>query len=203
MIGYLVYLELLSSKPGTYMVQPLFPALAHCGWHAGRQRGRKNARAKVSRNTVAAIGGAVCAGVVCGALCGAARSAEAMAGDADRGRCSVVRVERRRGPGWPVDRWAQISVAALGLFAVTLLAGVLPSIDQIWPARQMERALASCPPSRLGVLGFNEPTSRFVLDRDAGTVNARGLGTLANGTAQGLAVVSDGVVQKKRARVDS
>ena len=27
-IGYIVYLELLSSKPGTYMVQPLFPAFA-------------------------------------------------------------------------------------------------------------------------------------------------------------------------------
>ncbi|NOT72868.1 MAG: hypothetical protein HOP09_16800 [Hyphomicrobium sp.] len=27
-LGYIIYLELLSSKPGTYMVQPMFPALA-------------------------------------------------------------------------------------------------------------------------------------------------------------------------------
>ena len=43
-------------------------------------------------------------------------------------------------------RWAVTGVAALGLFAVTLIAGVLPSIDKIWPAREVQRALASCAP---------------------------------------------------------
>ena len=65
-----------------------------------------------------------------------------------------------------LTRWAAISVAALALFAVTLHAGVLPSIDKIWPAREIQRAMQGCPEGPVSVLGYREPSSRFVLHSD-------------------------------------
>ena len=47
----------------------------------------------------------------------------------------------RQGREGGLSRWAAIGVAALGLFAITLLGVVLPAIDKIWPAEQIARRL--------------------------------------------------------------
>ena len=60
-------------------------------------------------------------------------------------------------------RWAATGVAALALFAITLLGNVLPSIAKIWPAKALTRAIAACPESKIGLVGFREPSGRFVL----------------------------------------
>ena len=49
---------------------------------------------------------------------------------------------------------------------MTMNGAVLPSIDKIWPTRQIERALAGCPPGPMSVMGFREPASRFILNSD-------------------------------------
>ena len=62
--------------------------------------------------------------------------------------------------------WALSGIAALALFAMTLLAVILPSINKAWPARQIEQALAKCKARPIAVLGFREPTSYFNLSAD-------------------------------------
>jgi hypothetical protein len=59
--------------------------------------------------------------------------------------------------------WATIGVAALGLFAITLLGFVLPSIDKIWPSAELKRAVAACPAHDIDLVGFREPSSRLLL----------------------------------------
>lgn len=190
-VGYVVYLEALSSKPGTYMVQPLFPALAIAvallvaaedgkmpapRWHAIPW---PPLAAVFAIALFAAPFAAVRESPAVWLAIPIAAVAALFAWSAAEGRAGQL------------YRWTATGVAALGLFAVTLIAGVMPSIDKIWPARQIERALAACPPSRLGVLGFNEPTTRFVLNRDAELSTSEGFAKLADGTAQGFAVISD------------
>ncbi len=63
-------------------------------------------------------------------------------------------------------RWAITGIAALSLFAIAFNAAVLPSIDRIWPTREIERALAGCPAGPVAVLGFREPSAKFVLKSD-------------------------------------
>ena len=59
-----------------------------------------------------------------------------------------------------------MALQRLSLFAVTLIAGVLPSIDRIWPAHQITRALEGCAPGPVAVAGFREPSAYFVLGSD-------------------------------------
>jgi 4-amino-4-deoxy-L-arabinose transferase-like glycosyltransferase len=190
-IGYLVYLELLSSKPGTYMVQPLFPALAIAvGMLVVSENGKKPVLKfhAIPWPPLAAVLPLALFALPFVVLREMPKMWLALPVVAVVALFYWSAVEGRYGH---LYRWAQISVAALGLFAVTLLACVLPSIDQIWPTRQVERAIAACKPSRLGVLGFNEPTSRFILNRDSELSTREGFARLADGTVQGLAVVSD------------
>ena len=189
-LGYLVYLEALSSKPGTYMVQVMFPALAIA---VAMLVVRKEESPAVSRGVLipwpplaalfpllplAAIyyvtretpsGFAIILAAVVAAL------------------FWVSAREGRRGE-WKM--WAVSGVAALGLFAITLLGVVLPGIDKLWPARDIQRAIANCPASSLGILGYNEPSTRFVLNRNAGLSTGYSLARYADGKSDGLAVIA-------------
>ena len=46
---------------------------------------------------------------------------------------------------------------------MTLLGGVLPSLEKIWPSRQLTRLASACPAADIGLLGFREPSARFTL----------------------------------------
>lgn len=190
-LGYLIYLEALSSKPGTYMVQTMFPAMAIAvAMLVVRQDG--NGRAPRFHALAWPPLAALFALLLLAAPYVAAREtpsvvlwvpiilvAALFAWSAAEGRVGNLK------------RWAITGVAALGVFAVTLIAGVMPSIDKIWPAREVQRALALCPPAKLGVLGWNEPTTRFVLGRDEQLSTPDGLAAAATRGDPAIAVVTD------------
>jgi len=190
-IGYLVYLEALSSKPGTYMVQTMFPALALAvasivvseTGHGKRPEGGifvwPTALAVIPVAVFAAVYGFAheLPGLVPTLLIAIIASLFIWSG-------RLIHEGLLRG-------WATIGVAALGLFAITLLGFVLPSIEKIWPSAEIQRAVAACPTQAIDLVGFREPSSRFLLgvspDRQAPETIAREV----SGTGAKLLIVED------------
>lgn len=189
-LGYLIYLEALSSKPGTYMVQTMFPALAIAvAMLAVLEDGNAPPRFHAFAWPPLA---ALFALILFAAPHVAVREVPSLwlwlpiAAVA-----ALFAWSAAEGRAGHLIRWAATGVAALGLFAVTLIAGVMPSIDKIWPAREVQRALAACPQTKLGVLGWNEPTTRFVLGRDEQLSTPDGLAQAATRNDPAVAVVTD------------
>ncbi|MGQ0455422.1 MAG: ArnT family glycosyltransferase [Hyphomicrobium sp.] len=166
-LGYLVYLEALSSKPGTYMVQTMFPALA-LGVAMLVTAHDENAAAPrwhaIPWPPLAAIFALALFAVVYGA---SAESPSLLAIPLILAVAALFYVSAAEGRAGRLIDWAKWSVSALGLFAVTLLAVVLPGIDKLWPARQLQAAIASACPNApnlgVGALGFREPSGIFEL----------------------------------------
>lgn len=163
-IGYLVYLEALSSKPGTYMVQTMFPALALgvaivVTSESGTGKRPEWSGFSTWPLTFAVLPLAIFAGVylfageIPGVIPALLIAAIAL----------LFIWSGRLGREGQLRRWAAVGVAALGLFAITLLGVVLPSIDKIWPAQQLAKAIAACPTKDAALIGFREPSGRFVL----------------------------------------
>ena len=164
--GYIVYLELLSSKPGTYSVQVMFPALAIAvallitkpnapralpQWHLMP----KPILAALFATTLLA------APYIAGSQAPSLFALVVIAATA-----YLFFMSAREGRALRLKSWAQSGIAALALFAITLLAVILPSINKAWPARQIAQALTACKPKSTAVLGFREPTSYFMLNAD-------------------------------------
>jgi 4-amino-4-deoxy-L-arabinose transferase-like glycosyltransferase len=168
-IGYLAYLELLSSKPALYTLQAMFPAAAAAVALTLERNGRLELPKLMLRLPASTVlvgmmalfaGGLTYAGVrpsvpivlgaalVVGLLTLAARAAtESLAA-----------------------LWLASSVAGSALlFAYTFGVG-LPHVEQIWPARRIADAiepLRHCANGPVRLLGFREPSSVFLLGRDS------------------------------------
>lgn len=164
-IGYIAYLELLSSKPGTYTVQVMFPAMAL----AVALLVMRHAQAAPPRwHTLAWPPLAALFAIVLFAMPYAALrelppwwlAAPVLA------VAALFALSAARGRAGQLADWAKYGIAALSLFAVTLIAGVFPSLDRIWPARQITRAIEGCAPGPVAVAGFREPSAYFVLGHD-------------------------------------
>ena len=183
MIGYIVYLELVSSKPGTYTVQVMFPAFALAvariipempvrplpEFHAIPWPPLAALFALGLFAAVYKFAGAVPGPV---ALAGIAATAAMFYMSADAGRKGLL---------W---LWVVQGTAALAVFAVTLLAVVLPSIEKIWPAQTLTAAVReSCGEiaPAVTVLGFREPSAYFVLGAPHAPQSPEA--TVANGAA--------------------
>jgi 4-amino-4-deoxy-L-arabinose transferase-like glycosyltransferase len=190
-IGYLIYLEALSSKPGTYMVQTMFPALALAvasvvvSENGGGKRPEwgmlmwPTALAALPLAVFAAVYGfasemptllaAILIAIIASLFIWSGR---------------LIHEGLLRG-------WATIGVTALALFAITLLGVVLPSIDKIWPAQEIKRAIASCPGSTLDLIGFREPSSRFLLGVSPDRQAPETIATEGSGKAAKLLIIED------------
>lgn len=164
-IGYLIYLEALSSKPGTYMVQTMFPALALAvAMVVTSERGDGKqpewSGFWIWPTALAALPLAIFAAIY------------AFVGELP-GLVAIVLIAiiaslfiwtGQLGREGHLRRWAAVGVSALGLFGVTLLGVVLPGIDRIWPAQVIATAIAACPKQDAVMIGFREPSGRFLLD---------------------------------------
>lgn len=164
-IGYILYLELLSSKPGTYTVQVMFPAMALAvallvtrhqdegppRWHM------------LVWPPLAALFALALFALPYAAL---REMPPLWLVPPALGVAALFALSAQRGRAGQLDSWAKYGIAALSLFAVTLIAGVFPSIDRIWPARQISRALEGCAPGPVAVAGFREPSAYFVLGHE-------------------------------------
>jgi 4-amino-4-deoxy-L-arabinose transferase-like glycosyltransferase len=173
LIGYLVYLELISSKPALYTVQALFPAAAAAvalvllaGDPAAR---RLTWPTPAPIPPPVLVGGGVVAlyagvlwslgerpsvGVTLGiAGVAALLSASALAG-------------RRRLP----HAWLMLGVPGFAAFLGFTFGVFLPSLAKPWPALRIAEAvqpLRSCVAGPVGIVGFREPSANFVLGRSA------------------------------------
>ena len=190
-IGYLVYLEALSSKPGTYMVQTMFPALALAVASVVVSENGAGKRPEwgvfMWPTALAAIPIAVFAavygfahelpGIVPALLIAIIASLFIWSG-------RLVHEGLLRG-------WAMIGVAALALFAITLLGFTLPSIDKIWPSAQIKRAIAGCPANTVDLVGFREPSSRFLLGASPDRQAPETIASEAAGNGANLLIVED------------
>ncbi len=163
-LGYIVYLELLSSKPGTYMVQTMFPALALGVAIVVTNESGLGKRPPWSFFT---IGPTYFAALPLAVFAGVYLFTGEVPGVIPALLIALIAVlfiwSGRLGREGQLRRWAAIGVGALALFAVTLLGIVLPSIDRIWPAREIAKAIAKCPAQNAALIGFREPSGRFVL----------------------------------------
>jgi 4-amino-4-deoxy-L-arabinose transferase-like glycosyltransferase len=191
-IGYLAYLELLSSKPALYTVQAMFPAAAAAVALTLERNGRLELPKLMLRLPASTVlvgmmalfaGGLTYAGVrpsvpivlgaalVVGLLTLAARAAtESLAA-----------------------LWLASSVAGFALLFAYTFGVALPHVEQIWPARRIADAiepLRHCANGPVRLLGFREPSSVFLLGRDSDS----DVGAIAKRMAArepGIAVVED------------
>lgn len=165
-LGYIVYLELVSSKPGTYTVQVLFPAMALAVamliTRSGKE-GRPPPGHAIPWPLLAGSFGLALVMLPFGVLHALPSPGVVLAGVIVGG---LFFASARAGRAGALRDWAIWGMAALSVFAVTLLGFAMPSIDKIWPARQIMRALAGCPAGPMAVQGFREPSAGFVLAPD-------------------------------------
>ena len=191
-IGYLIYLEALSSKPGTYMVQTMFPALALAVSIVVTSEGGAGKRPEWSGFTIWPT--ALCAlplAIFAGVYAFAGEIPGVIPAVLIAGIASLFIWSGQLGREGHLRRWSAVGVAALGLFAITLLGIVLPGIDKIWPARQIAKAVASCPASDTALIGFREPSGRFLLAVSAERQTPEALAQRAADKVPTLSIVED------------
>lgn len=204
MAGYILYLELLSSKPGTYTVQVMFPAMALAvallvaRVSGGLPAGEPDAPPKwhaIPWPPLAALFALTLFTLPYAAMreappWGLAPFAIAVA--------ALFFWSAKRGREGALGDWALNGVAALALFGVSLTAVVMPSIDRIWPARQITRALEGCTAGPLAVTGFREPSAYFVLDSNESVLEPD---ALRQALVDGKAAYVAAEVRDEKARV--
>ena len=165
--GYIVYLELISSKPGTYTVQVMFPAFAIAiallvqAWEG-----------KLPLPKFHAIPSPLLAAPFALPLIAAPYILMQQTPSLWLLPLAAVitvlfYVSAREGLTGRLQAWAITGIAAVALVTMTMNGAVLPAIDKIWPTRQIERVLAGCPAGPMSVMGFREPAARFILKSDA------------------------------------
>ena len=165
--GYIIYLELVSSKPGTYTVQVMFPAFAIAiallvqAWEGKLPLPKFHAIPKPLLAAPFALPLIAAPFVLMQQLPSLSILPLAAA------ITVLFYVSAREGLAGRLWAWAVSGIAAIGLVTITMNGAVLPAIGKIWPTRQIERALAGCPPGPISVMGFREPASRFILNSDA------------------------------------
>lgn len=163
-IGYLAYLELLSSKPGTYTVQVMYPAFALAVAMLAMDRRGASGPPKWAMIPWPPVAAAF-ALVLFGAVYGFVREwPSPLAAAMIAGVAALFGWSAKLGRGGDLAGWGLAGIGALALFAITLLGIVFPGVRAIWPAREMATAVSvACGPGPMAVLGFREPSASFVL----------------------------------------
>lgn len=189
--GYLLFLELIASEPALYTVQALFPAAAVAAALVLERQGRLAIPDYMLRlpawlvapgmtalfAVVFYLGGAIGPGLVLGAALITALFTLAAA--AARQRLAAA--------------WALTSIIGFALFLGFTFGMLLPSFREGWPATRIATAIAPlqrCVVGPVGVLGFREPSTTFVLGREADT-NAETIAARIAGGDEAIAVIED------------
>ena len=201
--GYLAYLELISSKPGTYMVQTIFPAIALA---IGRLVVMEDGEGTPPKGHafVWPSGPFFLPVVLFGAVywfAGQAPDAAALAGILLIGVLLILAT--RQGHEGQLRLWAATTVAGFALLAVLLLGWVLPQIRSIWPSREIATLVETCPTAAVNVLGFREPTAKFLLGSDVHHQSPEAVAEALSGDAPALAVVEERWQQRAARAIES
>jgi 4-amino-4-deoxy-L-arabinose transferase-like glycosyltransferase len=193
LIGYLAYLELIASKPALYTVQALFPAAAAA---VALALDRDNVLAIPPRmlrlpwwlvlpGTIALFAALTTfAGLVPPGFVIVAGATIVTA---------LFTLAARAASENKAAAWFTLSIAGFAVFLAYTFAVLMPAMEKGWPATRIADAVAPlrrCVTGPVGVLGFREPSTTFLLGHrskaDAETI----AGWMASGE-EAIAVVED------------
>ena len=164
-VGYWVYLELIASKPALYTVQAMFPAAAAACALALDKDGRlvlPDYMLRLPAWLVAPGMAALFAGVVW--VAGASPSVIVVLGALIVTVLFTVAALAAREK--LAAAWLSLSVAGFAVFLGFTFGVLLPHLEKGWPAARIAEAirpLERCVVGPVGVVGFREPSSSFVL----------------------------------------
>jgi 4-amino-4-deoxy-L-arabinose transferase-like glycosyltransferase len=171
-VGYLVYLELLSAKPALYTVQVLFPAaaaavvLALTRAAAPGSPGQALAMPKGGLIAWPWLAALLIPALYAGVLWAAEQVPKAGLVVGAAAVALIFAAAARAGRSGQAASWVVLSVAGMALFISLTLGRLLPSLEKPWPARQIANAIAplsGCASGPAGVVGFREPSATFYL----------------------------------------
>jgi len=199
--GYLAYLELIASKPALYTVQAMFPAAAAA---AALALGR-NGRLEIPPYTLRlpwwlVLPGlsALFAGVLW--IAGTPPSAFIVIGALIvTALFTLGAISASRGYA---AAWLAAIVPGFALFLGFTFGILLPHFKKGWPAPRIAEAIAPlqrCVSGPVGVLGFREPSTIFLLGRQS-KAKPETIASRIAGGEEGIAVVEDrwhGALQKE------
>ncbi len=190
--GYLAYLELIASKPALYTVQAMFPAAAAAAALALQRNGRLAIPPGMLRMPwwfVLAGMVALFAGVLY--VAGAPPSICIVIGAAIvTALFALAAISASRGFA---AAWLATIVVGFALFLGFTFGALLPHLEKGWPAPRIAEAIAPlqrCVSRPVGILGFREPSSVFVIGRQSKADPDTIAGWVAGGE-KGIAVVED------------
>jgi 4-amino-4-deoxy-L-arabinose transferase-like glycosyltransferase len=199
-VGYWLYLELIASKPALYTVQAMFPAAAAAVAlvldrglpGAAWQSGKLAIPPRMLRLPAWLVMGGTIA--MFAAIVNIARVPSTFLIVVGATLVAVLFTFAARAAGeWRAAAWLTTSVAGFALFIVYTFAVLMPSAQIGWPAPRIAEAVAPlrrCVIGPVGVVGFREPSTTFVLGRDA-NANVETLAGWMAGGEDGIAVVED------------
>lgn len=191
-VGYWIYLELIASKPALYTVQAMFPAAA-AAVALALDKDTRLAIPPLSLRlpwwlvlpgTVALFAGIL-------AVSGVAPSAVVVLGALlITALFTFAALAMRDGLA---AAWVTSSIAGFAFFIAFTFGVLMPHIRMAWPAPLIAEAVAPlrrCVTGPVGVAGFREPSTTFVLGRDADSSIDKIAGWMAGGD-DAIAVVED------------
>lgn len=191
-VGYWLYLELIASKPALYTVQAMFPAAAAAVALALDRDGRLAIPPLSLRlpwwlvlpGTIALFPGIL-------AVSGVAPSAAVVAGALLVTLLfTIAALAMRDGRA---AAWLTTSIAGFAVFVAFTFAVLVPHIEMAWPAPRIADAVAPlrrCVTGPVGVAGFREPSTTFVLGHGSDT-NVESIAGWMAGGDDAIAVVED------------
>ncbi len=164
--GYIIYLELISSKPGTYTVQVMFPAMAMAVALLVQAYEGRLPLPKFHAIPKPLLAAPFALPLIAAPYILMQQTPSLWILPLAAAITVLFYVSAREGLAGRLQAWAATGIAAVSLVTMTMNGAVLPSINKIWPTRQIERAIGGCPPGPMSVMGFREPASRFILNSD-------------------------------------
>lgn len=191
-VGYWLYLELIASKPALYTVQAMFPAMAAAAALALDRDGRLSIPPLSLRvpwwlvlpGTIAIFA------VVLGVSATMPSAAVVMGAALITLLFTVAALAMGTGRA---NAWVMTSIAGFALFVSFTFGVLMPHIQMAWPAPRIAEAIAPlrrCVTGPVGVAGFREPSTTFVLGHNADT-NVETLSGWMAGGDDAIAVVED------------
>jgi 4-amino-4-deoxy-L-arabinose transferase-like glycosyltransferase len=195
--GYLVYLELISSKPALYTVQAMFPAAAAAAALALQGLAWENDGKLALPDYMLRLPAWLVAPGMAALFVGALYIAGAPAGFGIIVGALLVtalftlsaRAARRK----LAAAWVVTSVTGFALFLGLTFGVLLPYMERGWPAARIAEAIRPfehCVVGPVGVVGFREPSGIFLLGRNSEVTPATVADWIVGGE-DAIAVVED------------
>jgi 4-amino-4-deoxy-L-arabinose transferase-like glycosyltransferase len=192
LVGYLAYLELIASKPALYTVQAMFPAVAIAATLALDKDGRlalPDYMLRLPAWLVFPSMAALFIGVVW--IAGATPTVPVIVGAILVTALFTIAAHASREKR--AAAWLVTSIVGFAVFLGFTFGVLLPSLKVGWPAARIAEAvrpLQRCVVGPIGVVGFREPSTNFVLGRNAET-NLETIAARMAGGEESIAVVED------------